>query len=116
MCGKTKKLAEELCKHRFVATSHVLYQRESYAAAFFADSTWHGYPELQLHSHERCSSVSRPPQRYSSISVSVTMVLEAEQDSELQILCRMCDNSVNKVVRAAAAILLVHLVRQPPKM
>ena len=35
--------------------------------------------------------------------------------SELQILCRMCDNSVNKAVHALAAILLVRLVGQPPK-
>ena len=35
--------------------------------------------------------------------------------SELQILCRICDNSVNKVVHALAAILLVRLVGQPPK-
>ena len=34
---------------------------------------------------------------------------------EPQILCRMCDNSVNKAVHGLAAILLVHLVGQPPK-
>ena len=35
--------------------------------------------------------------------------------SEPQILCRMCDSSVNKVVHGLAAILLVRLVGQPPK-
>ena len=36
---------------------------------------------------------------------------------EPQILCRMCDNSVNKAVHGLAAILLlVCLVGQPPKM
>ena len=35
--------------------------------------------------------------------------------SEPQILCRMCDNSVNKAVHGLAAILLVRLVGQPPK-
>ena len=34
---------------------------------------------------------------------------------ELQILCRMCDDSVNKAVHGLAAILLVRLVGQPPK-
>ena len=34
---------------------------------------------------------------------------------EPQILCRMCDNSVNKAVHGLAAILLVRLVGQPPK-
>ena len=34
---------------------------------------------------------------------------------EPQILCIMCDNSVNKAVHGLAAILLVHLVGQPPK-
>ena len=35
--------------------------------------------------------------------------------SEPQILCRMCDNRVNKAVHGLAAILLVRLVGQPPK-
>ena len=35
---------------------------------------------------------------------------------EPQILCRMCDNSVNKAVHGVAAILLVRLVGQPPKI
>ena len=35
--------------------------------------------------------------------------------SEPQILCRMCDNSVNKAVHDLATILLVRLVGQPPK-
>ena len=34
---------------------------------------------------------------------------------EQQILCGMCDNSVNKVVHVLAVILLVRLVGQPPK-
>ena len=34
---------------------------------------------------------------------------------ELQILCRMCDDSVNNAVHGLAAILLVRLVGQPPK-
>ena len=34
---------------------------------------------------------------------------------ETQILCRMCDNSVNKAFHGLAAILLVRLVGQPPK-
>ena len=34
---------------------------------------------------------------------------------EPQILCRKCDNSVNKAVHVLAAILLVRLVGQPPK-
>ena len=34
---------------------------------------------------------------------------------EPQILCRMCDNSVNKAVHGLAAILLVRLVGQPTK-
>ena len=34
----------------------------------------------KLHGRERCSSVSRPSRRHSSVSVSVTMVLEHEQD------------------------------------
>ena len=33
---------------------------------------------------------------------------------ELQILCRMCDNSINKAVHGLAAILLVCVVGQPP--
>ena len=36
--------------------------------------------------------------------------------SEPQILCRMCDNHVNKAVHGFAAILLVRLVGQPQKM
>ena len=35
---------------------------------------------------------------------------------KLQMFRRMCDNSVNKVIHALAAILLVRLVGQPPKM
>ena len=35
--------------------------------------------------------------------------------SEPQILCRMCDNRVNKAVHGLAAILLVRLVGQLPK-
>ena len=34
---------------------------------------------------------------------------------EPQILCGMCDNSMNKPVHALATILLVRLVGQPPK-
>ena len=34
---------------------------------------------------------------------------------ELKILCRMCDDNVNKAVYGLAAILLVRLVGQPPK-
>ena len=34
---------------------------------------------------------------------------------ELQILCRMCEDSVNEAVHGLAAILLVRLVGQPPK-
>ena len=34
---------------------------------------------------------------------------------ELQILCRMCDDSVNNAVHGLATILLVRLVGQPPK-
>ena len=34
---------------------------------------------------------------------------------EPQILCKMCDNSVNKAVHGLDAILLVRLVEQPPK-
>ena len=80
VCGKTTKLAEEPCKHCFGAASHVLYQRESYAAVFFADSAGHGYLEVQLHGRERCSSVFHPPRKHSSVSVSVMMILEPEQD------------------------------------
>ena len=78
------KLAEEPCKRHFDAASHepaTFYnQQEGSAAAFFADSAGRGYLALQLHGRERCSSVSRPARRHSIVSVSVTMVLETEQD------------------------------------
>ena len=48
---------------------------------FSADSVGSGYLALQLHGCKRCSSVSHPSRRHSSISVIVAMVLEPEQDA-----------------------------------
>ena len=88
------------------AASLILYQQESHTAAFFADSVGYDYLALQMP-----QVVSGETQFLAHHEGTIVFNLMPEQ----QILCRMCDNSVNKAVHALAAILLVCLFGQPPK-
>ena len=78
--GRRQNLLRSRANAALVLSATFYTSEKATQLLFFADSAGRGYPALQLHGRERCSSVSRPPRRHSSISVSVTMVLEPEQD------------------------------------